>query len=352
MKTKRNVILFRALVIALVILFAFLLNVQNVPGLTIKLDYNGGAPPTNSIGGGSLTNIMKVAADYWTNVFRDDFTLTISYGWSTNNLLATGHVLNTQGGTPDRETTGTILFLADNNPNHFMYYLDPTPTQNEEYTNYTEGGSNLGGGYVNCSRYFSGGPVGPTGQCVDLKTVAIYEMGHALGMSLANQSFLSAISGGDFIDIAAPRPFAGTVVPIRSNNYGPIANIDYISDFRILMGGSFAPGERVLPSQLDIVALAQISGFTNVDYGMLETNSPVPAINISAPFALRSAGDVSLSWKQPLFGQYEIEECLDLGQANWVPVSTNVVTTEDTNGVYSATVPVSGMSVFFRLKQF
>lgn len=330
--------------ISLLVLFG---QVERSWAINIVLNYLGGTPPTNSIGTGNLTNIMSVAAAYWTNRFRDpNFTLTVNYGWTTNNSISTGHILDSQGGSPNRETACHIWFLADNNTNHFMYYLDPTPDENEEYVSYTEGGTNLGGGYINCSRYFSGGPVGPTDQHVDLETVAKYEMGHALGLGVENRSFQNAITNGNSIVITAPRQFAGTVVPIGSNNNGIKGNIAYISDFRILMGGSIAPGERVLPSQLDIATLAQISGFTNVDYGA-ETYSPLPVLNISAQRAGQGNNMVTLSWNRPLFGTWVVQRCSDL-RTSWTPVQTTIT---ETNGVYSASVPVTGTVGFFRLKQ-
>ena len=240
------------------------------------------------------------------------------------------HTLNAQGGTPNRETEGTILFNNDNDLTHYSYYLDPTPYENEEFGNGTEETIDLGGGPVNATRVFRSGPAS-----FDLLTTALHEIGHALGMSTANISFIA--EGADFdIDITAPRPFAGTTIPLQTNIYGVTSHIDYVAD-RILMAGSVAPGERVLPSTLDIIALAQLSQFSVLNLSL------TPKLTITT---VRT--NVTIFWSQPL-RQYVVEQSADLRQTNaWSTVELPVVVS---NGLHAVNLPTATSNRFLRLRQ-
>jgi hypothetical protein len=230
---------------------------QKAEGLTIIRDFIGGAPPTNSNGAGNLMENFNAAADVWEQIIRDDHVLMLHFGWAPNG--GGEHYLIAQGGTPNRETEGTILFNNDNVAGHHHYYLDPTPRLNEEYPNYTQIAQDMGGGALNVTRVFGGG-TGDAGS-EDLFTTALHEIGHALGMSVANTSFIADSAGGR-IDITAPRPFRGTTVPLAAKT----SHIYNVAD-RVLMGG-FGAGERVLPSTLDIIALAELSHFQKLNFNL------------------------------------------------------------------------------------
>jgi hypothetical protein len=242
------------------ILLAFLvLHTPDASALTVVTHFVGGVPPAHAAGTGNLADIVKAAARIWESAYLDSGTLTLFYGWAPVGDAGT-HSLVEQGGNPNREITGTILF---DNSGAVSFYLDPTPDTNEEYRRRTEEHQNLGGGFINVARLYRD-PVGDAAGHVDLLSVAMHEIGHALGMGLSNIAFFTSLGQGE-IRISGDLPFAGTVIPLASNNAGFTSHFDALE----ISYGSVMTGvcgdERRLPSVLDILANAQVSGFKIVN---------------------------------------------------------------------------------------
>lgn len=304
--------------------------------LTIIREFIGGTPPTNSVGQGNLTNIIDQACKVWELAIRDEFVLTLRFGWSA--VGGGQHVLNAQGGTPNRETRGTILFNNDNIVGHTAWFLDPDPL-NTFSMEYIEQDADLGVGPINATRYFTWPYVGNES---DLFTAALHEIGHALGLSFGNTSFNVEIVDRD-IDITSGS-FSGMTVLMQTNRLGVVSHIDYVAD-RPLMTGSFASGERVMPSVLDIAILAELSKFKNVNFDL------VPALHISAPYKVGNVSTCDLSWIEPIRlssgMHYKVQRCFDLQRAEWMTMSTEIILN---NGAHVATVTLSESSSFFRLK--
>jgi hypothetical protein len=241
------------LLMALAICF---LCASSAPALTIDTHFIGGDAPANVAGQGNLHDIVRAAARMWESVYAEPITLTLYYGWADTGNAGT-HALSTQGGAPNRETSGTILF---DNTGAASFYLDPTPYQNEEYRTLTEQSQDLGGGYINVARVFSN-PIGEVAGHLDLLSVVLHEIGHALGMSAANVSFIAQSETG-ILAITNELPYQGSMIPLAYNNAGVVAHfsVDAIA-YGSLMAGINAE-ERRIPSELDILANAQISGFS------------------------------------------------------------------------------------------
>ncbi len=234
-------------------------SVSSASALTIITKFMGGAAPANIAGTGNLIDIVDAAARIWEAVYRDPVTITIYFGWSPTGDAGT-HSLVDQGGIPNRERIGIILF---DNSGAAHFYLDPTPASNEEYRHRRVEYQDLGGGFVNVARLYEE-PVGEALGRIDLLSVVVHEMGHALGLCAANDSFRRSAANG-VIEIAADLPFAGTVVPLASNRYGITSHFDVLRvTYGSVMAG-IAADERRLPSALDILVDAEISGFTQVD---------------------------------------------------------------------------------------
>jgi hypothetical protein len=242
--------------IAVAVLVIFFAGAASAPALTLNLQSIGGNPPENALGGGNLDDIVKAAAHLWESAYSDSLTVTLYYGWAQTGDAGT-HTLIAQGDVPNRELCGRILF---DNSGSTPFYLDPTPYSNEEYLRFTEEFQNLGGGHVNVARIY-GSPAGAASGHVDLLSVVLHEMGHALGLSATNLSFIEQ-SGSGVINIVGSLPYKGTMVPLAYNNTGIIPHFDVTE----LAYGSVMAGvngdERRIPSELDILANAQISSFS------------------------------------------------------------------------------------------
>lgn len=244
------------------------------PGETLGTFGTAEAEPANAVGGGTLQAIMDVAVSYWESAYGDPFTLTVEYGWYPRTGGTTGtHRLISEGGTPHRETAAAIALDSDGST---IWFNDPTPTDSSEFSTYTEYQSNLGAGTMNVGRVYTGA----TGSAVrhDLFTTVLHEVGHALGLSSANNAFV-AERGDNDIDVMAPLPYAGAQIPLNSGDA-------HLNMSNTLMRSSRPSGVRRLASEADILANAQISQFTQVNL--------MPLVPEPATWVLLAAGLVAL----------------------------------------------------------
>lgn len=242
---------------------------QSADALTINRNFTGGTAHVSSVGGGTLQNIFNHAADLWEQVIPDSHVVTLNYSWAALGGSTLGvHSLTGQGGVPNRETSANIRFDNDGTS---VFFMDATPGDDTEYATQTVSSADLGGGTISTGNVFTGASGFAAGR-TDLLTVALHEIGHALGMSSANTSFQAENVDSD-IDVLAGM-FAGTVLPTISG-----AHLDISSS---LLFPSIGTGTRKYISEADLLANCQISQFTQCSLN--------PTAEVSEPGALAVLG--------------------------------------------------------------
>lgn len=204
-------------------------------------------------GGGNLVSIFEAAAGFWETAILDDAVVTISFGWYP--------LPGPLGFAFGADRAGSVFFPL-NNP----WFVDSTPTLNEEFTSTQHVSATLNGRTINYANGLTGG-MGAAGG-YDLFSVMLHEIGHVLSFG---PNFLADQSDG-FVNVTAPRPMAGIALPVA----GTCCHLDTppgYTGFTPLMYPFMGPGERRLISGADLLFVAEGGGWQNVDPTRL---APVP----------------------------------------------------------------------------
>jgi len=262
-------------------------------GLKIRLVSLPGIEPIGVVGGGNLQEIFKVAAEMWEEVFKNvngNWETTIEFGWAN---LATAFYAKVEdeisvGGNPPRITRARIV-LNNHQFDRPDFFADPTPRDNKEYR---EISSRLHDEVqLNVGRVFTDG-TGDAAESIDLLTLAVHEMGHALALHELYPAFPQKCmqpsdpppapvlppppgviidEGGAvsscIIKITAPRPHEGLEIFV---SFGPHLS-EFAREANPVMSTHINPGTRKLISALDALAIAEI-----VSANKPNLNGPLP----------------------------------------------------------------------------
>ncbi len=268
-------------------------------------------------GGGNVADIFRAAADRWEQALKDDFVLTLKFGVANFS----GEVPNSDGNAnspslpftgptnidgvlglyiPDkvasdgsRETGGTILFNTDPS---ITYFLDPTPGQSQEYGQFSDENSDLGGGTVNVGRQATAISTSDASRRYDLYTVALHEIGNALAQSNANSSVAPEVDQDGNLNVTAPRPFAGTKIPITLSKYG-FYPIDPNQFPNTVEAPQLSQGTRRQLSCIDALKVAEFGNFKDVDLdsgGVCDNQQSKPK-SVPEPYSLASLFGVGVA---------------------------------------------------------
>ena len=256
--------------------------------LQITLDFSGfssASAPTASLYGvtGDATakneavkSVVEAAVQYWESAFDNStrsLSQTIAVTWSSRSpgVLATGGT-SWYGGPDFNIANGTLTLDNDGSSS---FFVDATPWENSEWLKSSLRTQDFGGGAINAERVFYDAADTGTTQIVfghsDLLSVAIHEVGHALGFLSSYPRYTAADTGNDGdLDVAGGSeiPYTGSHLSYSMSQPSgfPATGWTYGGAYEPAdLSASLVQGTRVLLSEADILALAQVQGMDNVN---------------------------------------------------------------------------------------
>lgn len=336
----------------------------HAPAITINVNYDptqpGAVDPAFDLFGAQLTPIVNYAASFYEDVFEDvDHTITLTFWYTDLPDNQLGNHDNLTDDANGREQTGTLRFDLQNTSGVARtYFYDATPGDNAEYAMaqtfwedlssaqqqnfYNAGGSAPDTFEVG---YFGAAASGPASAGIDMLTLVLHEMGHALGMSGGIPTTVAETMDGDY-DFNPDWVFGAALAA---------DNIDQATDFvghlddpnnlmfpSLSIPGGGTTGVRKLPSHADLFSMASGHQYGFIDvprrefYGgnnfNLDANwsgDNTPEFNDEA--FVRTGGDVFL-FAGANVAALHIERGTDLSTANSNLTVNGLLAVENTAG--------------------
>ncbi len=260
--------------------------------LSITLDFAG--PPGFGSGGawsdlhndawdGSTTDaekqaaaeaVIEAAAEYWETAFASStrtVNQTIDVSWSGlgGTTLATGGTAWFINPPDYTLVNGSLVWDNDGSS---TFFVDLTPHENSEWAKSSTRSVDLGGGLVNIERtYYNAGPGEAARDHTDMLSVAIHEIGHALGFLGSYPRYQALDVGGDGdLDLSGGSEVSYTSGHIDETLIVP-ESPGFPYDTAVLpppyyptaMGPSIVEGARFLLSEVDILVVSDMQALNN-----------------------------------------------------------------------------------------
>lgn len=251
-----------------------------VDALNIILNFNAGAnqAPAFDPAAAGLQALFAHAESFYQDVFEDTHTLTINYWYEDLDDTTIGlHTLVSEGGIPSRENEANIRIDTRVGLGGALrnWFIDPTPDNNSEFamqqtlwrdlssTQQNDFYNNIGAAVPDTFEVGFTGTAnagGPAAGITDMLSVVLHEVGHALGMSSANNSTVAQTADLDY-DFNSDFIFGQTLASEVADG----ANIAHLDNSFAIMFPSFGAGSRRLPSHTDLFSMASGHFYVDLD---------------------------------------------------------------------------------------